>query len=210
MEPWSGRGWQHVPASKMEYQHREELFHPHGAEHRAGEVTGWSLCHLCCPTRCPTRSPLRRLRFLLPLSLHTCRCGRQIEHRVHELACWAKRVRIRKCNSQSLPGGRWEGDHQRYGPRDLDLGEGATFFLRYEGLFWGSIQRSAKVALLSRHIFFRFQKKSFLGDTDAFFETQFFWGSQKTFLGIQKTLFGIQKFFFRDTKAFFGIQNEKC
>ena len=41
MEPWSGRGWQHVAASKVEFQHREELFVHMGPSHRAGEVTGW-------------------------------------------------------------------------------------------------------------------------------------------------------------------------
>ena len=34
MEPWSGRGWQHVAASKVEFQHREELFTHMGPSHR--------------------------------------------------------------------------------------------------------------------------------------------------------------------------------
>ena len=42
------------------------------------------------------------------------------EHCVHKQACWAKRVRIGKCDSQSLPGGRWRVTTNVM-VRDLDL-----------------------------------------------------------------------------------------
>ena len=74
MELWSGHGG---------------VVHSHGAERQsAGEVASWSRGRhhpLCCkgPSH-PHSSPfvpllLRRLRFPLPLSLHNCRCGRQID-----------------------------------------------------------------------------------------------------------------------------------
>ena len=106
MEPGGGRGWQHVTASKVEHQHREELFvHmrlSHQVRSQAGPGVGMTLSS--APVNYLTRFPphlfrvvlLRRLRLLLPLSLHTCRCGRQIdkfattEHRAHEQGCWGE------------------------------------------------------------------------------------------------------------------------
>ena len=78
MEPWSGHGWQHVAASKVEFQHREELFTHMGPSHRAqvrsqaGPGAGMALSAV--PTHHLTRIPphlfrvvlLRRLRFPLP------------------------------------------------------------------------------------------------------------------------------------------------
>ena len=89
MEPWKGRGWQHVAASKVEHQHREELFTHIGrateqqVRSQAGPGAGMTLS--AAPTHHLTRIPphlfrvvlLRRLWFPLPLSLHTCRCGCQ-------------------------------------------------------------------------------------------------------------------------------------
>ena len=79
MEPWSGRGWQHVAASKMEFQHREELFTRAQVRSQAGPGAGMALSAV--PTHHLTRIPphlfrvvlLRRLRFPFPFPLHTCR-----------------------------------------------------------------------------------------------------------------------------------------
>ena len=56
------------------------VVHLHGAEPQsAGEAVGWSRASISLGSALL----LRRLRFPLPLSLHTCRCGRQIDNFGH-------------------------------------------------------------------------------------------------------------------------------
>ena len=102
MEPGGGRGWQHAAASKVEYQHREELFvhmrPSHRAQVRSQAGPGAGMALSSAPVNYLTRIPphlfrvvlLRRLRLPLPLSLHTCRCGRQIDKFGHHRASCAR------------------------------------------------------------------------------------------------------------------------
>ena len=114
MEPWSGR-WQHVAASKVEYQHRESCSLTWGRSNRAhvrsqaGPGAG-----MAAPTHYHTRILpnllrvvlLRRLRFPLPLSLHTCRCGRQIDKFGHHRASCARACKISKSNQKLVSHGK--------------------------------------------------------------------------------------------------------
>ena len=108
MEPWSGRGWQHVAASKVEFQHRAE-------PQSAGEVAGWSRGR-CGPLCCSNASSHSHSSPFVP---------RQIDKFGHHRASCARagvgatRVRIGKCDSQSLPGGRRVTTNVMV--RDLDL-----------------------------------------------------------------------------------------
>ena len=114
MKPWSGRGWQHVAASKVEFQHRGGVVYSHGAEPQsAGEVAGWSRGR-CGPLCCSNASShshsspfIPRCAVVTATPANVCTSRR----------VGATRVRIGKCDSQSLPGGRWEGCHQRHGSR---------------------------------------------------------------------------------------------
>ena len=102
MEPWSGRGWQHVAASRVEFRHREELFTHMGPSHRAQVRSeagpGAGLALSAAPKHYLTRIPphlfrvvlLRRLWSPLPLLFHTCRCGRQIDKFGHHRASCAR------------------------------------------------------------------------------------------------------------------------
>ena len=102
MEPWSGRGWQHVAASKVEYQHGRScsLSWGRATERRLRSQAGPGACMAlsAAPTHYLTRIPphlfrvvlMRRLRFPLPLSLHTCRCCRQIDKFGHHRASCAR------------------------------------------------------------------------------------------------------------------------
>ena len=99
MEPGGGRGWQHAAASKVEHQHREEWFvhmrPSHRAQVRSQAGPGAGMALSSAPVNFLTRIPphlfrvvlLRRLRLPLPLSLHTCRCGRQIDKFGHRASC---------------------------------------------------------------------------------------------------------------------------
>ena len=88
-------GWQHEAASRIEQEHRESLFRVLAAPERAllrsqGGLGAGAAFH-ACPT-CPlTRIDpaqfrillLRRLRFPLPHSARSCRCGRPLDSRGH-------------------------------------------------------------------------------------------------------------------------------
>ena len=135
MEPGGGRGWQHAAASKVEHQHREELFvhmRPrHRAQVRSQAGPGAGMALSSAPVNFLTRIPphlfrvvlLRRLRLPLPLSLHTCRCGRQIDKFGHHRASCARAgvlgrrgVRTGKRDSQSLQGSWRQSHNQHHGP----------------------------------------------------------------------------------------------
>ena len=104
MEPCSGHGWQHVAASKVEFQ-QGGVVHSHGAEPQsAGEVTGWSRAGMALsvvPTHHLTRIPPHLFRIVLLRRLRShclfhCTLAGVVkltslattEHRVHEQACW--------------------------------------------------------------------------------------------------------------------------
>ena len=112
------------------------VVHSHGAEPQsAGEVTGRSRGRygpLCCPNALSHThsSPFVPRCVVATSAVHTASFVAHLPVWPPNRQVWpppsilstsrrvgAKRVRIRKCNSQSLPGGRWEGCHQRYGPR---------------------------------------------------------------------------------------------
>ena len=98
-----GQGWQHEAASRVERQFRDQvLFERLPAQDRAmirsqaGPGAGTALSVV--PTGFLTQIPphlfrivlLRRLRLPLPLSLHTCRCGRPIDSFGHHRAACAR------------------------------------------------------------------------------------------------------------------------
>ena len=102
LDPGSDRGWQQVVSSKVEHEHREEVFGrlspSHRAQVRSQAGPGAGLALSATPTHFLTRIPshlfrvvmLRRLRLPLPPSLHTCRCGRQIDKFGHHRASCAR------------------------------------------------------------------------------------------------------------------------
>ena len=117
------------------YAHEAE---PKSTGEVAGRPRSWH-GFVCCsnefphieylPT-CSVSCCMRRLQFPLPLSLHTCRCGRQIDKFGHHRASCARagvlgreRVRAGKCNQ--LESGREAGGRvsTHVMVRDLDLGD---------------------------------------------------------------------------------------
>ena len=99
----SRQGWQHEAASRVERHFRDRvLFSRMGPRERAlvrsQAGAGAGLALTVAPTSHLTRIPphlfrvvlLRRLRLPLPLSLHACRCGRQIDQFGHHRAACAR------------------------------------------------------------------------------------------------------------------------
>ena len=99
----SRQGWQHEAASRVERHFRDRVLFSRMAPRERALVrsqagAGASLALTVAPTSLLTRIPphlfrvvfLRRLRFPLPLSLHSCRCGRQIDQCGHHRAACAR------------------------------------------------------------------------------------------------------------------------
>ena len=134
LEPGGDRGWQHEVSSKVEHEHREEVFgrmRPRErAQVRSQAGPGAGLALSATPTHFLTRIPshlflvvmLRRLRLPLPPSLHTCRCGRRIDKFGHHRASCARagvlgrrRGRFGKRDSPSVPRSRRESHPKCHG-----------------------------------------------------------------------------------------------
>ena len=98
VEPWSGRGWQHVAALKVECQHREELFvhmePSHRAQVRSQAGPGASTALSVAPTHYLTRIPLHLFRVVCLFRCTPAGVAAKstslstTEDRVHEQACF--------------------------------------------------------------------------------------------------------------------------
>ena len=99
----SRQGWQHEAASRVKRHFRDRVLFSHmGPRERAlvrsQAGAGAGLALTVAPTSHLTRIPphlfrvvlLRRLRLPFPLSLHACRCGRQIDQFGHHRAACAR------------------------------------------------------------------------------------------------------------------------
>ena len=103
-EPWDPhRGWQHEAASRMESWWMHEFVFPRMDESARALVlsqggAGAGLALRACPTCRLTRLEpqhfrvllLRRLQLPLPLSMHSCRCGRPLDQFGHHRAACAR------------------------------------------------------------------------------------------------------------------------
>ena len=110
--PIPGERDMHVAASKVEHQHREELFVHLGLSDNTSEITGWSkgpvgfphaffsTCSVFC---CDVSGSLCFFRCMEP--------NRQVWPAPNIVSMsrrvGAKRVRFGKCNSVSVPGSGW-------------------------------------------------------------------------------------------------------